>query len=195
MTFAQDTGSIRACRCQHSAPSARSPVRGGDGGGDGDLRREHPLNERTLVISIALVEPEKATRARRCGRATPSTRTAAIVLVDCVAETSCEATVSLSEDRLLSFETIEGQQAAIIGEEYEACEQLVKAHPDFAAALARRGITDQSLVCVDPDPRRDARPRRAASVGGSAAGSSGCGRRPRAIRTDGRSRASSRSST
>ncbi len=43
-------------------------------------------------------------------------------------------------------------QAAIIGEEYEACEELVKAHPDFAAALARRGITDQTLVCVDPIP-------------------------------------------
>ena len=121
-------------------------------------------------------------------------RKAAIVLVDCVSETSCEAMVSLSDDRLLSFRTIEGQQAAIIGEEYEACEQLVKAHPDFAAALARRGIDDQSLVCVDPIPAGTLVPDRAAAAAGSAAASSGCGLRPKAIRTDGRSRASSRSS-
>ena len=115
------------------------------------LRREHALSERTLVISIALVEPDKATlRAHSPGAAVA--RTAAIVLVDCVAETTCEATVSLTEDRLLDFHVVEGQQAAIIGEEYEACEQLVKAHPDFVAALERRGITDQSLVCVDPIP-------------------------------------------
>src|SRR6185503_17028467 len=100
---------------------------------------------------IALVEPDKATlRAHSPGAAVA--RTAAIVLVDCVAETTCEATVSISDDRLLGFRVVEGRQAAIIGEEYEACEQLVKAHPDFAAALARRGITDQTLVCVDPIP-------------------------------------------
>ena len=115
------------------------------------LRRERELSERTLVISIALVEPDKATlHAHAPGDAVA--RTAAIVLVDCVAETTCEATVSISDDRLLGFRVVEGRQAAIIGEEYEACEQLVKAHPDFAAALARRGITDQTLVCVDPIP-------------------------------------------
>ena len=115
------------------------------------LRRERELSERTLVISIALVEPDKATLHAHAPEDAVA-RTAAIVLVDCVAETTCEATVSISDDRLLGFRVVEGRQAAIIGEEYEACEQLVKAHPDFAAALARRGITDQTLVCVDPIP-------------------------------------------
>ena len=159
------------------------------------LRRERELSERTLVISIALVEPDKATLRRACARATPSR----------ARPRSCSSTASprpparrpsrISDDRLLEFRVVEGRQAAIIGEEYEACEQLVKAHPDFAAALARRGITDQTLVCVDPDPGRDVVPRRARRAGGSAAGSSWMRPSPGAIRTGGRSRASSRSST
>ena len=157
------------------------------------LRREHALSERTLVISIALVEPDKATlHAHAPGDAVA--RTAAIVLVDCVAETTCEATVSISEDRLLDFRVVEGQQAAIIGEEYEACEQLVKAHPDFAAALARRGITDQTLVCVDPIPAGTYVP--AELVGRRICrGLVWSGRRPGRAPTGSRSRGSSRSST
>ena len=151
LTFAQDTGSIR--RMPDASPlHPLDPLSAEEmAAAMATLRRERPLSERTLVISIALVEPDKATlRAHAPGDAVA--RTAAIVLVDCVAETTCEATVSISDDRLLEFRVVEGQQAAIIGEEYEACEQLVKAHPDFAAALARRGITDQTLVCVDPIP-------------------------------------------
>ena len=55
------------------------------------LRRECELSERTLVISIALVEPDKATLHAHAPDDAVA-RTAAIVLVDCVAETTCEAT-------------------------------------------------------------------------------------------------------
>ena len=157
------------------------------------LRREHELSERTLVISIELVEPDKATlHAHAPGDAVA--RTAAIVLVDCVAETTCEATVSISDARLLGFRVVEGRQAAIIGEEYEACEQLVKAHPDFAAALARRGSRIRRWSASIPSrPGRTCLP--ISSAGGSAAASCGGGRRPGRVRTGSRSRGSSRSST
>jgi primary-amine oxidase len=44
----------------------------------------------------------------------------------------------------------EGARPMIQLEEFIAIEAVVRADPDFIAACARRGITDMSLVCVDP---------------------------------------------
>jgi primary-amine oxidase len=35
-------------------------------------------------------------------------------------------------------------------DEFFECERTVKAHPDFQAALRKRGITNLDLVMVDP---------------------------------------------
>ena len=61
LTFAQETGSIRAC-LMPSLLHPLDPLSADEmAAAMATLRREHPLNERTLIISIALVEPEKAT--------------------------------------------------------------------------------------------------------------------------------------
>jgi primary-amine oxidase len=38
----------------------------------------------------------------------------------------------------------------IAPDEFLLAEQIAKSHPDFLAALAKRGIVDVSLVCSDP---------------------------------------------
>ena len=48
-----------------------------------------------------------------------------------------------------SFDHIPGVQANFTVDEFVECDELVRKHPDFIAALAKRGITDMDLVFVD----------------------------------------------
>jgi primary-amine oxidase len=61
-----------------------------------------------------------------------------------------EAIVNLTDGTVSSWKHIEGVQPSIIFEEFFACEDAIKAHPDFQAALARRGVTDLDRVRIDP---------------------------------------------
>ncbi|HVT96644.1 MAG TPA: primary-amine oxidase [Acidobacteriaceae bacterium] len=61
-----------------------------------------------------------------------------------------EVIVNLSEEKVASWQHIPGVQPSIFFDEFFPCEDAVKAHPDFQAALARRGITDLTRVRVDP---------------------------------------------
>jgi primary-amine oxidase len=58
--------------------------------------------------------------------------------------------VSVTESRVVSWKHIPGVQPSIMFDEFEECENAVKANPEYQAALAKRGITDMSLVMVDP---------------------------------------------
>lgn len=57
--------------------------------------------------------------------------------------------VSLTDDRIESFEHIPGVQANFTVDEFVECDQMLRAHPDVIAALAKRGITDMDLVFMD----------------------------------------------
>ncbi len=61
-----------------------------------------------------------------------------------------EAVVSLSQGAVTSWSHIPGAQSAVLLEEFFECEALVKADPQFVAACGKRGVTDMSLVMVDP---------------------------------------------
>ena len=37
-----------------------------------------------------------------------------------------------------------------MAEEFVECEEMLKRHPEYLAALAKRGITDPDLLMVDP---------------------------------------------
>ena len=58
--------------------------------------------------------------------------------------------MNITEGRVTLWRHVEGAQPSIMLEEFFACQEAVKAHPDFQAALARRGITNLDLVYVDP---------------------------------------------
>jgi primary-amine oxidase len=72
------------------------------------------------------------------------------VLFDNAANACYEATVSLSENRLLNLRRIPGVQPTMSIDEQIECEQAVLASPEFQAALKKHcGIDDPSLVMVD----------------------------------------------
>lgn len=59
-------------------------------------------------------------------------------------------TVSIDDNAVVTERFIAGARPMIQAEQFVAIEQIVVNHPDFIAACAKRGITDMSLVCVDP---------------------------------------------
>ncbi|MCY7284758.1 MAG: primary-amine oxidase [Cyanobacteria bacterium CAN_BIN43] len=77
-------------------------------------------------------------------------RKAFLILLDNATGNTYEAVISLTEKALVSWNHIPNVQPNIMADELVECEAAVKAHPDFLAALAKRGITDLDLVVVDP---------------------------------------------
>lgn len=122
------------------------------------LRRGTPAGEwdgqRFRFSEVALREPAKAAllEAEATGRDAELPREARAVLIDRAEHASIEAVVSLDEGRIVSWENVPIGQAPFTLEEILECERVVRQHPDFQAAMQRRGITDMDLVWVDPWP-------------------------------------------
>jgi primary-amine oxidase len=122
------------------------------------LRAGTPTGEwderRFRFVEVSLSEPAKEAflAAEAAGTEDELPREARAVLIDRGARTSIEAIVSLSEGRVTSWETVAIGQAPFTLEEILECERAVRQHPDFQAAMHRRGITDLDLVWVDPWP-------------------------------------------
>ena len=95
--------------------------------------------------SIELKEPGKAALA--AGEATG--RDAIVVCWDRSDGQAYRAVVSLAGDAVTSWEHLPGQQPNMTIDEWHECDQVLRADPALAAALARRGITDMSLVLTD----------------------------------------------
>jgi primary-amine oxidase len=116
------------------------------------IRRERDPEGRMRFVTVMLAEPTKA-ELRGFDPIALDRRAEAVVL-DAATEGAFEATVSVRNGGdLLSWTQLpRGVQPAICVEEYELCEQLVRAHPDFQAALARRGVSNVELVTIDPVP-------------------------------------------
>ena len=113
------------------------------------LNRDQDIGPRVRYETVVLNEPPKDDVLAYDGtRALP--REAFICILDNDSRHTYEAVVSLSEDRVKSWEHIPGVQPKIMLDEFYECEQAVKADPAFREALARRGITDVDLVMVDP---------------------------------------------
>ncbi len=112
------------------------------------VRSTHARADSFRFVSVNLKEPSKpVVLAYKPDDAIA--REASLVLLDTLARATYEATVSLTEERVTSWQHIPGVQPAIMVEEVIASEKVLRAHPDFQAALHRRGITDLALVMVD----------------------------------------------
>jgi primary-amine oxidase len=77
-------------------------------------------------------------------------REAFLILLDTTTGYTYEAIASLTQGTVISWQHIPDVQPNIMADELAECEQVVKAHPDFQAAIAKRGIKDLDLVVVDP---------------------------------------------
>ena len=77
-------------------------------------------------------------------------RRAFVATYDTITGNLYEAVVALDQGAVVSWTHRPGARPRIAADEFMVAEQRVKQDPAFVAALARRGITDLSLVCVDP---------------------------------------------
>ena len=113
------------------------------------LRASGRLGEKARIVLVTLQEPPKdLVLGWLAGDSVP--REAFIQILDNVDGHVYEAVVSLTQNAVVGWEHIPGVQPSIMIDEFFECEEAVKAHPAFQAALARRGVSDMSLVMVDP---------------------------------------------
>jgi primary-amine oxidase len=112
------------------------------------LRREHGVDETWRFAGIELDEPPKAqVRAWRPGD--EIRRCASVVVWHRVDNTTWEATVDLTEDRVLAWKAVPGVCANFTADEYHEVDEAMRAHPRVVAVLASRGITDMALVRIE----------------------------------------------
>ncbi|MDX2273390.1 MAG: primary-amine oxidase [Cyanobacteriota bacterium] len=113
------------------------------------LRQTYPIDKQWRFATVTLQEPNKqSVMAFDQGDPSPERR-AFVLLLHRQTGITYEAVVSLSQQRVESWQSLPGVQPYILDAEVHECDQLLRAHPDFQAALARRGITDPSLLMVD----------------------------------------------
>ena len=102
------------------------------------------------LVYCALAEPAKRAVLAWDGRPLP--REARCVLYERPAGQTWVITVSLDNAAVIRKVLVPDVQPPLMAEEWIENTEQIKADPGFRAALARRGITDMSLVQVDPWP-------------------------------------------
>jgi primary-amine oxidase len=113
------------------------------------VRTERKLNERVRFASISLQEPPKEI-VLNFKEGDQVHREAFIKLLDNTDGATYEAVVDITTNTVTLWRHIPGVQPSIMLDEFFETEQLLKDNPEFQAALAKRGITDMSMVMVDP---------------------------------------------
>ncbi len=113
------------------------------------LKAQKNLNESARFEQIGLHEPPKDV-VLNFKEGDPINREAFAIIINRTDSTTHEAVVSLTNEEVISFKHVPGVQPSFLLEEYSELEALVKSHPDFHAALKKRGIEDPDLVMVDP---------------------------------------------
>ena len=109
------------------------------------LRRDRGVEPpRWRFGAIELAEPAKA--ALRDGRAR---REARAVCWNRESGAAYRALVSLDGPQVTAWEHLPGVQPNMTVDEWHECDEMLREHPRLIAALARRGITDMSLVLTD----------------------------------------------
>ncbi|MGH3153114.1 MAG: primary-amine oxidase, partial [Streptosporangiaceae bacterium] len=113
------------------------------------LRRDRGVGAGWRFASIELREPGKDALAAGTAGGEMAGREAVVVCWDRSDGRAWRAVLSLTGDTVLSWEDLPGQQPNMTVDEWHECDQMLRAHAALAEALARRGITDLSLVLTD----------------------------------------------
>jgi len=112
------------------------------------LRREHGVDERWRFASVDLAEPPKAViKAYQPGDTVE--RAAQAVLWNREDGKAYKALVSITEDRVASFEHVPGVQPPFTVDEWHECDEAMRRHPEVQAAMEKRGVTDPALALID----------------------------------------------
>lgn len=113
------------------------------------IKTSEHFSDQTRFASIGLRAPDKA-EVLAFVPGSSFDRLADVVLVDSKERVTVEAVVSLTLGSLISYEPIPGMQPGIIINEFFESDAVIRRHPDFIAAMEKRGITDMDLVNLDP---------------------------------------------
>ena len=110
--------------------------------------RDQGVGDGWRFASIELKEPAKADLpALEDGRL--ARREALVVCWNRADGQAYRAIVSLAGSEVTNWEHLPGQQPNMTVDEWHECDEMLRAHPALAQALARRGITDMSRVLTD----------------------------------------------
>ena len=113
------------------------------------IREKRQLSDNVRFVSVTLHEPARdIVLTSKEGDSVP--REAFIKLLDNSDGKAYEAIANLTTNEVTSWKHLRGVQPSVMLDEFFECEQLLKKDPDFQAALAKRGVTDMSMVMVDP---------------------------------------------
>jgi Cu2+-containing amine oxidase len=112
------------------------------------LRVAGHLREGVRVIGLTLHEPTRDD-LRRLAAGQALDRAVFAVLLDTSSGETEEVIVSLTEGRIVSSRRLRDVQPPIVYGELRPAEQAAREHPDWQAAMRRRGITDFSLCMLD----------------------------------------------
>jgi primary-amine oxidase len=112
------------------------------------LRREKGADERWRFASIELKEPPKGS-LNKIGSRDPIAREVLVVCWNRDDGRAYKSVVSLTEDRVLSWEHRPGEQPNITVDEWHECDEALHKDPRVTEALAARGITDLEKVLLD----------------------------------------------
>jgi primary-amine oxidase len=116
------------------------------------LREAGRLDDSTS-FSLVLLQPQEKGSVWSWQEGRPITRN--LLAVTRRGTLTSEAVVNVLNRRLLSWRDVPGSQAAWLGREFQTMDRRMKEHPDFIAAMARRGITDLFFVrCGGGPPGR-----------------------------------------
>jgi primary-amine oxidase len=112
------------------------------------VRRDRGVGPGWRFASIELKEPGKDTlRALEAGQT--AGREAIVVGWDRSDGRAYRAVVSLTGAAVTAWDHLPGHQPNMTVDEWHECDHMLRAHPAVVQALARRGITDMSLVLTD----------------------------------------------
>lgn len=113
------------------------------------LRRDRGVGDGWRIACIEMLEPAKAdVVAFDAGGQLPA-RKAVVLCLERSKNATYKSVVSLTDDRIESFEHIPGVQVNFTVDEFHECDEALRKNPDVVAALAKRGITDMDLVFMD----------------------------------------------
>ena len=119
------------------------------------LRAARDLGERARFPFIELREPPKD-EVEAFAVGADFSRVAFLLVLDIATGRAGEALVDLRAERLLSWKDLrtdhEHGQPPIIVEDFFRAADIVKAHPEWRAAMARRGLTEEEIDLIQIDP-------------------------------------------
>ena len=110
------------------------------------------LAEGHRFVTIALAEPEKGAVLEWADGGDAPAREAEVVILDRTAQETVEARVSLDAGAVVAWRRRNDIHPMAVVSELMEAEEAVRLHPDFRAAMERRGVTDFDTVQVDAWP-------------------------------------------